>query len=323
MRSAPLISLHSLGAVALCLVAAASVFLFSGCESVNELVDLEMATNEAGYVPLEVAATLALGVTRAQDFGAYSSVVHHSYSVDQPITDDGCIDIQMIESIGADGYGSLRYDFARCNGQGGAVQVEQTVTSVAAGEESWDDVVNGADVDLDGQPDDLRDLLETRADVQVSYSGYREGALEMTGGMTFGGGVVGQGTEGGAMATDVAVSALDYCGALAAEGSWSAGQHDDEARMLSFVGDFTSATGLTWTVIADNVEMVPDCGDAMGGQLTAIFENDLGSVEVTALFDDVCDGCANLVVDGVQQGKTCFASTSWLGTGNGEETPAN
>ena len=323
MRSEPLVSLHIPRVIALCLVAFAGLFVFSGCDTIDDLVDLELATNEAEYVPVEVAATLALGVTRAQDYGAYSSVVHHSYSVGQPITDDGCIDIALVEDIGADGHGSLRYDFTRCDGQGGAVQVQQTVTSVANGEQSWDEVVAGDDVDLDGQPDGLRDLLETRADVQVNYAGYREGELEMSGGMAFGGGVAGEGTEGGTLSADVAVSALDYRGALAAEGSWSAGQASDESRMLSFVGDFTSATGLTWTVIADNVEMVPDCGDAVGGQMTAIYENDMGSVEVTALFDDVCDGCATLVVDGVDQGRTCFAGSSWFGAGQGEETPAN
>ncbi len=321
MRSDPL-SLHSLGAAGLCLVAVACVFVFTGCDQVDELVDYEMATNEATYIPLEVAATVALGVTRAQDYGAYSSVVHHSYSVGQPITDDGCIDIQMVEGIGADGYGSLRYDFDACSGQAGAVRVEQTVTSVATGEESWDDVINGQDVDLDGQPDDLRDLLETRADVNVRYDGYREGVLEMTGGMSFGGGVAGEGTTGGSLSTDVAVQALDYSGALNADGTWSSGQAADDSRLLSFVGQFTSATGLSWMVIADNVEMVPDCGDAVGGQLTAIFENDMGSVEVTALFDDVCDGCATLVVDGVEQGETCFAAASWFSSSDGEEMPA-
>ncbi len=158
--------------------------------------------------------------------------------------------------------------------------------------------------------------------MNVSYVGYREGSLEMTGGMTFGGGVAGQGTGGGTLSTSVAVSALDYSGALNAEGTWSSGQAADDSRMLSFVGQFTSATGLQWTVIADNVEMVPDCGDAVGGQLTAIYENDLGSVEVTALFDDVCDGCASLVVNGVEQGQTCFAAASWFASDNGEETPA-
>ena len=76
-------------------------------------------------------------------------------------------------------------------------------------------------------------------------------------------------------------------------------------------------------MIADNIEMAPDCSDAVGGQMTAIYDNDMGGVEVTALFDDVCDGCATLVVDGVDQGRTCFEGASWFGAEQGEETPAN
>jgi hypothetical protein len=324
MRARPLITLQDLTAAALCAMATLYVFAFAGCDTVDELVDIETAENEAIYIPVEVAATLALGVTRAQDYGAYSSVVQHSYSVGQPITTDGCIGIDMLDLVDGDGSGSLRYDFAACSGQGGAVQVAQTVVldGQPAGDD-WEDMLNEdyeGELPEGGAPEDLRDLLETSGDVEVSYQGYSEGMLEMNGVMAFSGGVAGgDEADGGSLSAQVQVAALDYSAMLRADGTWSSGPSSDDSRLLSFSGEFVSATGLTWTVIARNVEMVPDCADAVGGELTAIYNNDMGRVEVTARFDDVCDGCADLVIDGQERGKTCYAAADWFGTDGGTE----
>ena len=67
-------------------LAASAALFVTGCTEIGHLVDLETAHNEAVYVPIEIAGTLALGVVRAQDYGLYSSVVHQSYSAGQPIT---------------------------------------------------------------------------------------------------------------------------------------------------------------------------------------------------------------------------------------------
>ncbi len=317
---------------------AASAALFaSGCGEIGQLVDLETAHNEAVYVPIEVAGTLALGVVRAQDYGLYSSVVHQSYSSGQPITEDGCIGIALLDGIEADGEGAVRYDFNGCSSQAGAVRVAQSVELPTLDDEARDELPEDwTDSDGDGIPDDLpegagdldpsdllsgdtlRDLLSTGADVEVVYDAYSEGLLSMEGSLGLRGGVQGE-EAGGELDADLAVSFLDYSGELDAEGSWRLG--DSEAgQRLSFTGDFISSTGLTWTVITDHVELVAGCMDGIGGQMTAIFENPLGTVEVTARFDDECDGCAAVVVDGVEQGEVCFPLDTF--SNEGEEGPA-
>ena len=46
--------------------------------------------------------------------------------------------------------------------------------------------------------------------------------------------------------------------------------------------------------------------DATAGEITAVFENGLGDVTVTAKFDSVCDGCANIFIDGESAGRVCL-----------------
>ena len=167
--------------------------------------------------------------------------------------------------------------------------------------------------------DALRDMLSGSADVQVSYDDYREGLLAMDGSLALAGGLDGDTSEGGGLSANLTVSALDYSTSVNAEGSWSVSPADEDARLMSFTGEFTSATGLTWTVIASNVETAPGCFDAVGGELTAIFGNDLGQVEVKAVFDDVCDGCSTLFINGVEQGQTCVPDSPLLNPRSEEE----
>lgn len=311
MHRSPTQFLQSLGAAALCVLATAYALTFDGCEFADSVADLETARGEAEYVPVEVAATVALGVARALDYGAYSSVVHSSYATGQPITADGCIGIQVVQAIGADGHGALRYDFAGCPGQGGAAVVEQTIAGIGAGE-SWEDVVSSGDVNEDGMEDDLGDLLQAEADVMVRYDGYEEGVLRMSGQMALGGGVTGGSSATGPLVCSMAVSARGYATSLLAQGEWSGSRYGDDARQVTFAGSLLSAAGLEWTVMGEDVVLSPDCMGPVGGRLSAVFENDAGRVEMTATFDQACDGCADLLLDGVSQGRTCFAAASWL-----------
>lgn len=327
-------SLETLLAASLCLIATGYVFVFSGCSTIDEVVDLETARNEARYAPTEVAGTLALAVARAADYSAYSAVVHQSYSDGTPITTDGCIGIDRTDDLEIDGEGEVAYDFSTCGGQAGQVEVMQTIViETMPDDDGWDESQADGDlVDEDGNgiPDEyetseydpetaLRDMLSGSADVQVEYRQYREGLLEMDGSLALAGGLDGGTSEGGALNADMTVSALDYSASIAADGHWSVSPTDEDGRLMSFSGEFTSAAGLTWTVIASNIETVPGCFDALGGELTATYTNSLGSVEVRAVFDDVCDGCSTLFINGVDQGQSCMPDSPLLGTRSEEE----
>jgi len=290
----------------------------------NEAKDLEMARGEARYVPVELIGTLALGVMRASDYGTYSSVVHQSYSAGDPITSDGCASVALVDGMGPDGEGTVFYDFQPCADRGGQVQVTQRVNSDLLDEErdddfpqdGWEDsdgdgIPDGLppgsdDVDLDGlTPDELNNLLGGSADIEVAYQDYREGLLSMDGSLSMSGAMTGEEMLEGPLAADLAVEAWNYGGEAKIEGSWKFAP-GGEARRLSFTGDFVSATGLPWTVMANNVELSPGCVDATAGEISGVFSNGLGEVTVTARFDSVCDGCASIFIDGEAAGRVCL-----------------
>ncbi|MEE2828861.1 MAG: hypothetical protein VX498_06715 [Myxococcota bacterium] len=306
----------------------------SACSTIDELKDLEMARGEGRYVPVELVGTLAMGVMRAGDYGAYSSVVHQSYSVGDPITSDGCIDVRLIDGIGNDGEGKVFYDFQPCPNQTGWVQVTQRVLPEGLGDEARDELPEDdwVDSDGDGLPDSLppgsddvdwdglsedaiNDLLGGSADAEVVFNQYREGLLSMNGSLSMSGGVdLETGESGGLLEADLRVEAWHYAGDIQASGDWSY-EPETQSRSFSFIGDFVSATGLPWTVLASNVEITPECVDATGGEITAMFENGQGAVTVTARFDSICDGCANILIDGESQGRTCLPDAINPGAG--------
>ncbi|MCP4870755.1 MAG: hypothetical protein GY898_18795 [Proteobacteria bacterium] len=321
-----LASAESFCAMILCAIATGYVFIFSGCSPV---MDLETARAEAQYMPVEVAATLALGISRAQDYGAHSVAVHSSYSNGTPITQDGCIGIALTDDFAIDGVGELVYDFGACGSQSGLVQVNQTVTYSLPEGQSAEDF---ADENDNGIPDEFENggmdgsglvgEITATANINVTYNGYKEGLLNMSGGMALAGGVLDSDGTGGDLAAALSVSALDYGTTVTADGTWAASPANPDAQLLSFAGSFTSATGLEWTIVAENVEMAPGCNDAMGGQLTARYSGEAGDVEVIAVFDNVCDGCAHLIIDGVSQGQACFPDSPLLQTNNDDREEA-
>jgi hypothetical protein len=305
-------------------LSAALGLALSGCATIDEAKDLEMARGEGRYVPVELIGSLALGVMRAGDYGTYSSVVHQSYSAGDPITSDGCASVALVDGMGTDGEGTVVYDFGPCSARDGRVQVTQRVNSDLLDEErdenfpqdGWEDTDGDGipdslppgsdDVDLDGlSPDELDSLLGGSADIEVSYSDYREGMLSMDGALSMSGSLVADEEVSGPLTADLAVEAWNYATDVQVDGSWKYGQ-GGETRRLSFTGQMQSATGLDWTVMANNVELSPGCVDATGGEITAVFANGLGEVTVTARFDSVCDGCASIFVDGEAAGRVCL-----------------
>jgi len=309
---------------ALITLSAALGLALTGCQFADEAKDFEMARAEARYVPVELIGTLALGVMRAGDYGTYSSVVHQSYSAGDPITSDGCASVALVDGMGTDGEGTVFYDFAGCPQRAGQVQVTQRVSAELPDEErdtdfpgdGWEDndgdgIPDGLppgseDLDLDGlSEDDLADLLGGSADIDVAYSGYREGILRMDGSLSMSAGLSGDDAVSGPLAANIAVDAWNYSGEANIAGDWKFG-NEGETRSLSFTGDFASATGLSWKVFASNVELSAGCVDATAGEITAVFNNGLGDVTVTASFDSVCDGCANITIDGEPAGRVCL-----------------
>jgi hypothetical protein len=305
-------------------LSAALGLALSGCATIDEAKDLEMARGEGRYVPVELIGSLALGVMRAGDYGTYSSVVHQSYSAGDPITSDGCASVALVDGMGTDGEGTVVYDFGPCSARDGRVQVTQRVNSDLLDEErdenfpqdGWEDTDGDGipdslppgsdDVDLDGlSPDELDSLLGGSADIEVSYSEYREGMLSMDGGLSMSGSLGANEEVSGPLTADLAVEAWNYATDVQVDGSWKYGQ-GGETRRLSFTGQMQSATGLDWTVMANNVELSPGCMDATGGEITAVFANGMGEVTVTARFDSVCDGCASIFVDGEAAGRVCL-----------------
>jgi len=305
-------------------LSAALGLALSGCSTINEAKDLEMARGEARYVPVELIGSLALGVMRAGDYGTYSSVVHQSYSAGDPITSDGCASVSLVDGMGTDGEGTVVYDFSPCAQRGGQVQVTQRVNSDLLDEErdndfpqdGWEDTdgdgipdslpPGSEDVDLDGlTPDELNNLLGGSADIEVSYQDYREGLLNMDGSLSMSGSASASEGVSGPLSADMVVDAWNYSAAVKIDGTWKFGQGGD-TRSLSFTGELQSATGLPWTVMANNVELSPGCMGATAGEITAVFGNGLGEVTVTARFNSVCDGCASIFVDGEAAGRVCL-----------------
>lgn len=311
LKTTPLLSL-----------AAAFGMTLTGCQFADEARDIEMARGEARYVPVELVGTLALGVMRAADYGTYSSVVHQSYSAGDPITSDGCASVALVDGMGTDGEGTVFYDFGGCADRAGQVQVTQRVVSGDEARDAdfpgdgWEDSdgdgipdslpPGSEDLDLDGlSEEDLAELLGGDADIDVAYAGYREGLLAMEGSLSMSASLGSDGEISGPLSADIGIEAWNYSGEASVEGEWKHGSLEN-SRSLSFTGGFVSSTGLNWTVMASNVELSAGCVDATAGEITAVFENGLGDVTVTAKFDSVCDGCANIFIDGESAGRVCL-----------------
>ena len=148
----------------------------------------------------------------------------------------------------------------------------------------------------------MAELLGGDADID-GRAGYREGLLA-DGSLSMSASV-GPMARSRPLSADIGIEAWNYSGEANVQGEWKHGSLEN-SRSLSFTGGFVSSTGLNWTVLASNVELSAGCVDATAGEITAGFENCLGDVTVTAKFDSVCDGCANIFIDGESAGRVCL-----------------
>jgi hypothetical protein len=292
--------------------------LLAGCAGVDPTFELEMARSEAQYLPIEVGATMALGVFKSAQFAELSASIQADGTTAGIQTDPPCVGIDLTDPMGGEDLsGSVRYDFSRCSNSGGSLDVQQAVLLPELAElEGERDIPEGWDgeipEDWDGEiptGQELEGLLTQGAAVAMSvdFTNFEEGLLGMSGTVATGGGV-----DGGALHADLSVSALDYGGDLDVDGQWGPGIDLDET-VLSFAGEFVSSTELTWSIRAENIVLDTTCGDARGGELHATFSNDAGRVELRAVFSAECDGCATVYVNDVLQGDTCFDGSAFYG----------
>ena len=263
-----------------------------GCQQFSDLQDLELARGEAEWLPAELAATFGLALSEGQNYSERTT--EHLVDAEagwEPSPTD-CGSVVVADALGADGRGVVQYAYGGCEAQAGVVTVSQEISLT---------------IPENVPPQDLSDeLLIADTSVTIEYSGYENGLLESSGEMT----LTEEGDVGG-LSIGMEVGALDYRGALEVDGDWSE-MADGLASRTSVVGGFQSATGVTWTVVADNL-LFSGCMEPTGGELQMIFDNGLGRVRVDATFDSVCDGCAQLSIDGEPKGETCFGDGQTIG----------
>ena len=291
----------------------------AGC-SAESVIDLESARNEARFVPAELVGTLGFAVSQAQNYGERAVVAQNALALGISPDEEDCSAVSVTDAILDDGLGSVLFDFNRCPDRAGRVHVDQEadLSALPDGWEQWDgegwdgDLPDGWDGDLpnDGSQASIDPpAAADESSFSVNFAGYSVSIVDVRGAVA----VTGD-TQGGEVGAHVGISALDYNALASVSGEWST-MANEPGRWVSFGGRFNSMTGVDWTVVGDNLGFLNggECLDAVGGTVTAIFENEAGRTTVVATFDDVCDGCANVEVDGQDQGEACFSASEITG----------
>lgn len=307
-------SFDTVGSTGAAILAALGCALTTGCDGFYDYQDLEIARGEATYVSTELGATFAFALAEAQRFTDASVEAQVAYEMGSPLEYEGCATVQVADAVGLDGNGTVAYDLSGCPTSSGAVTVAQQFDlalppggggsdgSGGYGGEVPPDVPPGTEASVQGNA-----IATADASAQVVFAGYHAGNIGVLGHMAYG-----HADDGGTIESGVTVTALDYRGRLDMEGEYDT-INDGLATRMSFDGAFESSTGLDWTVVADNVVYQPGCMDALGGELLMIFDNPAGRVTVETVFDDTCDGCAALYVDGEQVAESCFGDGTTIG----------
>jgi hypothetical protein len=307
-------SFDVVGSAGAALLAALGLATASGCQGFSDLQDLELARGEAGYASTEVGAVFAVAMAEAENFAQASVDAQIAYSLGSPITQEGCATVAVDDAADPDGRGIVRYDLSPCPSAKGSVIVAQEFQLTPPDDLPGGGGGGGQSTDLPEVPPGTEAdynagvaIAEADASIDVIYAGYSNGLVRATGSLSLT-------EEAGAGLLDamVTVGALDYEGHLDVTGEW-ADVSDGLAARMSFDGSFESATGVEWTVVADNVVFEPGCMDGLGGELLMVFDNPAGRVTLETVFDDVCDGCADLYVDGEKMGESCFGDGMTLG----------
>ena len=303
----------TVGTAGAAVLAALGLLASSGCQGFYDLQDLELARAEATFVPTEIGGTFAFAFGEAVRFSEVALEAQVAESLGAPLTEDGCLGIDVFDAVAttqADGSGEVRYDLTQCPDESGGVLVAQTFDLSPpelpdGGEEFPGDV---PDVPPGTEANYTSDAIATAdARSQVVFDRYEFGMVGATGSLS-----VDTSLDGGALESNVLVSALDYRGRVAVAGDWTP-VSDGLAARLNITGTFDSVADNTWTVVADQIVFEPGCMDGLGGELTAYFENGAGRVTVKAVFDAVCDGCSDLYVNDEFTGRSCFGDGATIG----------
>lgn len=249
----------------------ASMLCLTACEEIDALVENEIAANEAAYMPMQVMATLSVGLEIADDLAtaAESTLGGAEVGAGQ------CWTAEVLADNGQGG-GIVTFTFAGCPSRSGDVVVTMT-TPPAPSEEP---------------------VLYIGGPVSMAFQDYNAQGMTVNGSIEFDS----TGNEGTVTST-LATEFGPYAGELNASGPWTVLSQD--ALYLSMAGTYESATGLDWDVYASGLTLASDCVGAATGDLTSVFENPVGAIEAVAAFDGSCDGCATSTVNGAPQGEVC------------------
>jgi hypothetical protein len=282
----------------------------------------------------------------APQLGCYSTSIVESNGIDGSgkVSYDftGCDDQSGTLSV-EQGPVLIETDFSDDLG-GAAASAEDAVGGDASNPVFPDGVPDGLPEDLlDNLPDDFPENLEDLSEddlaelltsmtqgsastaVTVSYEGYREGLLNLQGGMTLGtkiefselvdGGIpsaqsnpaelVAAGLNKGELVAALTTSLLDFQGTVMLAGSVEL-DLDNGTTRLNMGGTFRSITGLDWEIIINDLVVGADCLGALSGDINAIFDSPAGRVDVIATADGACNGCLKLEIDGVEQEDLCL-----------------
>lgn len=258
----------------------AVVLLLGAAGCFAPAADLELARGEAGLLGQEVLLALGTSVAGGLDYADRAGLAQEAAMDGWALRSEGCEGYRVLDPTADDGQGQVEVDIDECADASGRAVIEQGVASD------------------DGAPRDGE--VPAAGQATVVYEAFHLGSITTDGTMELRD--VGEVT---ALSLDLTTAALDTEVVLVGEGTWGRSPYGVGRSDIVVEGDFVSSTGLDWRISAQHVATERGCGDGLGGEVLLAFANTAGSVAVRIVFDDVCDGCAEVWVDGERRVESC------------------
>lgn len=260
-------------------ITALTAVLAAGCGPLASESELDLARQEAPSLTLQMFASAGFAFGSALDYGLRATDAQRADLVGATPSADGCEGLQIADPVADDGVGIVEFDLSPCSGSSGVVEVEQQL--------SGDAELSPADR-IDSAPTTVRfaDSAFSSAEVRGSFH-------------------LGNGAEAGSVTTTVDVAFGDLQGRLDVKGTF-APSASGVGTDFDADGYFVSDSDLRWRTSFGHVAFAESCGEALGGEVLGWFRNDAGEALVRIEFDDQCDGCATLFVDGEAPRQWCW-----------------